>query len=346
MSHYTGKDISMNIYSKSNPPIGFYVYAYMRSTDSKTAKSGTPYYIGKGKDKRATGKHSCPVPKNFNNIVILEQNLTEVGALAIERRMIKWYGRKDLGTGILHNRTDGGDGVDSSIAASWARISKERGTEKLRVEKMIATKKERGTGKTGALRAKQTRESKGIPYWSKISHEKSVNTRKNNGSYKNKPESIELMLQTRIKTGANIICSNRFKSLSDRESVKILIHTQKLLKKYLKFKKIPHNCEDYTHRVNMIYMKYKKVFSFLREKNPKTVSELCDTRDCIINKFKLPKNWHISLNDEVIFNKTVELQLYISKLEEYQTEYSTNLIPASLIANSHTGQGLASPKCP
>lgn len=90
----------------------FYVYAYLRCADSATAKAGTPYYIGKGSKKRILEKHtSAKIPENKNNIVILESNLTEIGALALERRYIKWYGRKNIGTGILNNLTDGGEGT-------------------------------------------------------------------------------------------------------------------------------------------------------------------------------------------------------------------------------------------
>ena len=95
----------------------YYVYAYLRNKDSKNGKKGTPYYIGKGKKNRAFAKHgNLPVPSANSNIVFLETTLSEIGALALERRMIAWYGRIDLGTGLLHNLTDGGDGCSPSIA--------------------------------------------------------------------------------------------------------------------------------------------------------------------------------------------------------------------------------------
>lgn len=99
----------------NNNLLKFYVYAYIREKDSKIAKAGTPYYIGKGSGRRAwandrKGKHTSVHLPNKKYIVILENNLTELGAFALERRLINWWGRIDNNTGILRNRCDGGTG--------------------------------------------------------------------------------------------------------------------------------------------------------------------------------------------------------------------------------------------
>lgn len=87
-------------------PNRFYTYAYLR-------EDRTPYYVGKGSGKRIYSKQKGEIkpPKDKSRIIFLKQNITEEDAFKHERYMIAVFGRKDLGTGILHNRTDGGEGI-------------------------------------------------------------------------------------------------------------------------------------------------------------------------------------------------------------------------------------------
>ena len=82
----------------------YYTYAYLR-------EDKTPYYIGKGTGQRAYQKDGRHIPpKDKSRILILKYFANEADAFKHEVYMISVFGRKDNGTGILINLTDGGEG--------------------------------------------------------------------------------------------------------------------------------------------------------------------------------------------------------------------------------------------
>jgi hypothetical protein len=128
----------------------FVVYAYCR-------KDGTFYYIGKGRPRRPYGKRKEGIkpPADKDRILILHSGLPEQTAFNYEEKLILFYGRKDLGTGLLRNMTNGGEGVAGWIPdEDWRRKKKESMTGesnpfygKTHTEEQISKLKENRKGK-------------------------------------------------------------------------------------------------------------------------------------------------------------------------------------------------------
>jgi hypothetical protein len=124
----------------------YYCYFYIR-------EDGTPYYVGKGCGDRVHSKNHPGIilPPIERRVKILE-NLTEEKSIEMEKIYIKKYGRKDLDTGILYNRTDGGDNPPvmtknnlnhiNAIKKWWKNLSEEK--KILRGKKISNSKKGKG----------------------------------------------------------------------------------------------------------------------------------------------------------------------------------------------------------
>jgi hypothetical protein len=97
----------------------YYVYIYLR-------KDGSPYYVGKGKGARWKKQHKIETPSPDRVIFPITQT-TEEWAHFMEMEFIDLLGRLSDGTGILENKTDGGEGTsgkDPELRAHLSRTQK------------------------------------------------------------------------------------------------------------------------------------------------------------------------------------------------------------------------------
>lgn len=110
----------------------YYVYQYLRT-------DGTPYYIGKGKNRRAYVKQRViPLPADKALIQFIAHKLSETEAFILESKLIQYYGRVDLGTGILHNKTDGGEGIRQPYQkVAWNKGLKQSADHNAKISKSM-----------------------------------------------------------------------------------------------------------------------------------------------------------------------------------------------------------------
>lgn len=118
-----------------------YVYRHLKP-------NGEVFYIGIGKvGSRLLSKINRN--KFWHNIVnkygyeaqIVQNNLSWEDACELEKILISWYGRRDLGTGNLVNLTDGGEGCTNMISNIGSKRTQEQKERMSKAQKGLKRKK-------------------------------------------------------------------------------------------------------------------------------------------------------------------------------------------------------------
>ena len=136
----------------------FYVYVYR---DPRPSKNSQPVYVGKGTGDRdlshwSKGSHNKPLQDFLShlrgrNMTALVERVFETDdeqeAFAKEMQLIALYGRRDLKTGTLFNRTDGGEGPSGWVKtdaqkAVDGRFSTEHWQDPTYRNKVVASQQE------------------------------------------------------------------------------------------------------------------------------------------------------------------------------------------------------------
>jgi len=109
----------------------YYIYIHINPVKNEI------FYIGKGYGKRAYDRNCRnnhwynTVNKYDYDVIIINENLTEIDAYELEKKYIKTFGRRDLGLGTLVNLSDGGEGVvNPSVDVRFKMGNSNRGKEK------------------------------------------------------------------------------------------------------------------------------------------------------------------------------------------------------------------------